>query len=392
MDGYTQDNAPGRYYFDWAATAIPDSSGVENIPAFGNPSSLHREGRQAKAVLEDARSRCAAVLRVPAKHLYFTAGGTESNAMVIHSLLRRRHAAWLLWSAVEHPSVRENCVVIEGLGKHLGSIGVEQDGRVTPATLEKALEKHPETRFAAIMAVNNETGAVMDVPSLVRLIRARGGAPIHVHSDLVQAIGKIPVDIAGWDLDSASISAHKLGGPRGVGLVYLRKPLDPLYTGGGQEGGIRPGTENTAGAVALAVCLERRGTPSVVKAEYEAASRRWNRFIAALRAMDRCTLIPQDRQDADSRFSPWIVQAAFKHIPGEVMVRALDAAGFAVSTGSACSASKPGRPVLTAMGVDEPTSLEGIRISQGWSTTTEDIAALTQAIRAILSAFKIPAG
>ncbi|MDR3335272.1 MAG: cysteine desulfurase [Treponema sp.] len=379
----TEDNSAGRYYFDWAATAIPDSFGVESIAAFGNPSSLHREGRQAKAILEAARSRCAAVLGVSSKQLYFTSGGTESNALALHSMALRKQAAWLLASAVEHPSVRENCLVLERLGKQIGSIGVEKDGRVSPASLEKALDKYPETRFAAIMALNNETGAVMDIPNLVRLIRARGGAPIHVHSDLVQAIGKIPVDIPGWDLDSASISAHKLGGPRGIGLLYLRKPLDPIYTGGGQEGGIRPGTENTAGAVALAACLERRALPEIVKTEYEAARCRWKTFIAALRGMDRCTLIPQDRQDR--WFSPWIVQAAFKDLPGEVMVRALDDQGFAVSTGSACSSSQQERPVLVAMGVDERTRREGIRISQGWSTTTEDIGALTQAIREILN-------
>jgi cysteine desulfurase len=327
------------------------------------------------------------VLGVPAQQIYFTAGGTESNALILHSLLLRKSVNRLLFSAVEHPSIGENALVLERLGKQIASIGVEPDGGVTAATLERALVKYPDTRFAAIMAVNNEIGSVMDIPGLVRLIRGstRGSAPIHIHSDLVQAMGKISMDISAWDLDSASISAHKLGGPRGIGLLYLRKPLEPLYTGGGQERGIRPGTENIAGAAALAVCLERRASPDMVKAEYEKASIRFQRLIRFLRSVKGCSLIPADRQEVDPRFSPYILQVGFRGIPGEVMVRALDDAGFAVSTGSACSSSTTNRPVLAAMGLDKQTSLEGIRISQGWSTTREAIDRLTKAITDIVA-------
>jgi cysteine desulfurase len=180
------------------------------------------------------------------------------------------------------------------------------------------------------------------------------------------------------------VSAHKLGGPRGIGLLYLRKPLETLYAGGGQEGGIRPCTENTAGALALASCLERRALPEIVGAEYREACRRWKGLINALKTLKRCSLIPEDREEEDPRFSPWILQAAFEGIPGEVMVRALDDAGFAVSTGSACSSAKGNRPVLAAMGVDAQRSFEGIRISQGWSTTTEEIERLIEAIQGIL--------
>jgi cysteine desulfurase len=306
-------------------------------------------------------------------------------------LLLRKSVNRLLFSAVEHPSIQENGLVLERLGKQIASIGVEPDGRVTAATWEKAWEKHPDTRFAAIMAVNNETGSVMDIPGLVRLIRdnARGRAPIHVHSDLVQAVGKIPLDIRAWDLDSASISAHKLGCPRGIGLLYLRKSLEPLYTGGGQERGIRPGTENTAGAAILATCLERRASPDTVKVEYERAAARFQRLIRFLRSVKGCSLIPADRREADPRFSPYILQVGFRGIPGEVMVRALDDAGFAVSTGSACSSSTMNRPVLAAMGLDKQTSLEGIRISQGWSTTMEEIDRLTGAITNVIAVFGV---
>jgi cysteine desulfurase len=231
------------------------------------------------------------------------------------------------------------------------------------------------------MAVNNETGAINDLAALSALLRRKGA--MHIHGDLVQALGKIPVDISGWDLDSASLSAHKLGGPRGIGLLYLKKPLETLYRGGGQEGGIRPGTENTAGALALAACLEEhtRG----LEGACQKAAGRLDRLLRGLEALGRCTPIPQDRQSAeDRRFSPYILQAAFDGIPGEVMVRALDQAGFAVSTGSACSSSKPGRPVLEVMGVEPKLRLEGIRISQGRSTGDGDIDLLVRAIAACL--------
>ncbi|MDR2632470.1 MAG: cysteine desulfurase [Treponema sp.] len=379
-----------RRYFDWAATAIPTLAHPQNLIPFGNPSSLHYEGRCARALLEAARARCAGVLGLTPKQLYFTSGGTESNALVLHSLALRKPSPGILFSAVEHASVRENCLVLERLGKPIARIGVDQDGRVSPGRLEKAfaaLGKKTEPRFVAIMGVNNETGAIMDVPGLVQLIRARGGAPIHVHSDLVQAVGKIPLDIAAWDLDSASISAHKLGGPRGIGLLFLRKPLEPLYTGGGQEGGIRPGTESVEGALALAACLESRAVPSQLAAEYEKAARRFTRLIRGFKALPGCFLIPQDRGEADPRFSPYILQAGFKGIPGEVMVRALDERGCAVSTGSACSAARGDRPVLSAMGLDKQAGLEGIRISQGWSTTEEDIGYLLETLAEVLALF-----
>jgi cysteine desulfurase len=349
---------------------------------FGNPSSPHREGRLAREALESARSRCAAVLGVKPECLYFTSGGSESNALVIHSLLRRERKTRVLYSAVEHPSVRENCLVLERLGFPSGVVGVEKDGRVTGKTLARALEKFPDARFAALMAVNNETGALMDIASLSALIREK---PVHLHCDLVQAAGKVPLDISGWDPDSASLSAHKLGGPRGVGLLYLKKPLKPLYTGGEQEGGVRPGTENTSGALAFAEALEKQARPEALEEGRTKAAERWKHLIEGLRKTPRCVLIPEDREAEDSRFSPWILQVRFKDAPGEVMVRALDSEGFAVSTGSACSSSSPERPVLRAMGLDDAACLEGIRVSQGRSTTMEDIEALIRGVEKVLS-------
>ena len=378
---------PARTYLDWAAAAVPDTV-VTDQSIYGNPSSLHTEGRLAREALDSARKRCAAVLHVPPEALYFTSGGTESNALVLHSLLRRPGKGELLYSAVEHPSVRENCMLLEKLGLPAGIIGVEQNGRVSESTLGRALEKHADTRLAAIMGVNNETGAIMDIPALVsqiRLHQRKKERPIHVHSDLVQALGKVPVDIAAWDIDSASFSAHKLGGPRGIGLLYLKKPLEALYSGGRQEGGIRPGTENVQGALAFADILERRAAGEAAAREGEKARERMEYLIRHLKKISRCRLIPEEREEEDKRFSPWILQVRFKDVPGEVMVRALDDSGVAISTGSACSASSQMRPALAAMGLDESVRLEGVRISQGWSTETADMDALLAGVEKVLA-------
>jgi len=375
-----------RHYLDWAATAIPDEPmmGMPNAPAiFGNPSAQNREGRLAKEALEGARSRCARVLGVKPDRLYFTSGGTESNAIFLHSLSLRRGR--VLYSGVEHPSVRENCLRLEKLGVPVSVIGVEKDGRVSAETLSAALEKHLDTRFIAVMGVNNETGSVMDINTLIGMVRSnqeKTGLPIHFHCDLVQAIGKVPLEIG--DMDSASFSGHKLGGPRGIGLLYLKKPLEPLYAGGGQEGGVRPGTENTIGALALADALERRANPEAVRLEGEKAALRLKYLIGNLKGIARCGLIPEDRGEEDRRFSPWILQMRLRGLPGAVVVRALDDAGIAVSTGSACSSASAERPVLAAMGVNEASRLEGFRISQGWSTEQSDFDALLSGIEKAL--------
>jgi cysteine desulfurase len=372
-----------RYYFDWASTALPDDP-IAHAP-FGNPSSRHTEGRAAKAALENARSRCAAVLHAPADTLYFTSGGTEANAIVLHAALLRPRPGAILFSAVEHPSVRENCAILERLGKKTAAIRVDRNGAVTEEHLKAALERLPDARIAAIMAVQNEIGSINDIARLSRCLKNSGA--IHLHCDMVQALGKIPLDIEEFDVDSASMSAHKIGGPRGIGLLYLRKPFSPLYRGGDQERGVRPGTENTAGALAFAECLERRCNKETVTADHEQAEKRFARLIDFFKGMERCRLIPEDRLPVDRRFSPFIVQVRFMGIPGETSVRVLDDAGFAISTGSACSSAKNERPSLLAMGEDAASRSEGVRVSQGWSTTDQDIDALISAIKQILKFF-----
>jgi len=378
------------HYFDWAATAPPDPAATEaarrlaEAGVFGNPSSAHRAGRLAKEALERARADIAGVLEVPPGTLFFTSGGTEANCIALYAMLGRQGSGRIMASLGEHPSVRENLGNLGRLGKKVGDLPLDPSGRVSPEPLARALVRHPDARFAAMMAVNGETGAIGDLAALRDVLRRSAGPPIHFHCDMVQALGKIPVDLAGLDLDSASFSGHKLGGPRGIGLLYLKKPCPVLYMGGGQEGGIRPGTENVAGAVALAECIRRRAAAPVLERNLEAADLRCRELLSGLVAMPRCTPIPADRKPGDPRFSPYVLQVGFKGIPGEVMVRALDERGFAVSTGSACSSATPDRPVLKAMGIGPELAREGIRISQGPETGPEEIALLLGAIREVL--------
>ncbi|HOJ99946.1 MAG TPA: cysteine desulfurase family protein [Termitinemataceae bacterium] len=377
-----------RIYFDWAATAIPLRFDPAGSYPWGNPSSLHEEGKKAREALEGARRTCAHILGVPEHTLFFTSGGTESNALVIHSLLLRPGKPGILYGATEHPSVRENAEILRRLEHSVGIIPVESDGRILSQTLFASLEKFPRTRLVCLMGVNNETGAIHDIPRLVRELRIfqsqRGGPPLHIHCDLVQTLGKIPFSLQEADIDSAAMSAHKLGGPRGIGLLYCRKKVESLLRGGEQEGGLRPGTENVWGAMALAHCFEQRALPSVVRQEHLAATQRMALLIRELSRIPGTTLIPADRSPEDPRFSPYILQVAFQGMPGEVMVRTLNDQGFAVSTGSACSAAHQDRPILKAMGVPEEIARRGIRISQGWTTTEEDIRALVATIFTII--------
>ncbi len=366
-----------RQYFDWAATGIADGDILrealeETAEKCGNPSSLHAAGKEAAALLEDARGRCAAVLGVPARCLYFTSGGTESDQIPLLSVLNRPGRGTVLISAVEHPAVREQAAALRKCGWNVATVPADRDGIITPDAVTGKLTA--DTALVCVMAVNNETGAIQPVAEIARAVSeaCAGRRRPKFHTDCVQAAGKIPLDLAVPGIDSAALSAHKLCGPRGIGLLYLAEPVEPFLRGGGQERSVRSGTENVFGAVAFAKCLERY----FVSDKNPAAERRLSEqreytrgFVRALSRIEGCAVIPESRTDDDSRYSPWIVQAAFRNIPGQVMLRALDAEGWCVSTGSACSSNKRGRPVLDAMRVPREVSAGAVRFSFGPSTT-----------------------
>ena len=389
-------------YLDWAASAVPYTDEIEAAyreaaAAFANPSAQHQFGKDAWSLLEDARRRCAAVLHVPAGSLYFTSGASESNSLVLLSLLMRPIAGSLVISGIEHPSVREQTAVLEHCGWTVLTVRPDKNGYISPAAVLHALRE--DTVLVAVMGVNNEIGVIQPIEEIAEALKAHtaGKRPIHFHVDMVQSIGKLPIaDIGLTAVHSASMSAHKIGGPRGIGLLYLRQPITSAVRGGGQEGNIRPGTENVAGACALARCLERSYTDFEQK--YKRAGELTRYLISLLQQLPACSLIPaaRERVEADlsdtelghhPSFSPWIIQMSFKNVPAEIMMRCLSDRGIFISAGSACSSKKKIRPVLSALSVPPELAQNAVRISIGPSTEKKEIEAFVEAVHAILKDF-----
>ncbi len=407
MDGINSGGIHFSGYFDWAASSVPDRDIWQealdiSMEHFGNPSSLHRCGSSAADTLAQARQRCAAALSVPADSLFFTSGGTEANHLPILSLLQRpalqRSPGTILISAIEHPAVREQALMMRNLGWKVNTVRPGRDGIITPEAAAEGLTD--DTALVCIMAVNNETGVVQPIYRIADAITAAsaGRKRPKFHVDAVQAAGKIPLNLSSpginsGGIDSAAVSAHKIQGPRGIGLLYMPRRQEPFLRGGGQEGGIRSGTENLFGAWALSRCLEKyahTGTEppgNKARLSYEEALSRMDNFIRFLETLPCARIIPETRtpgngglSEGELRFSPWIIQVSFEGIPGEVMVRSLNERGISISTGSACSARKLSRPVLEAMKVSRQQALEAVRISFGPLTREEDMQALRDAL------------
>lgn len=384
-------------YLDWAATTPPDSellhrSLEESIELYGNPSSPHRPGKAAKILLEDARSRLLALLsprRAERKRggtLVFTASGTEADQIPMLALLRnpmRGNASTpagqarphLVISAIEHAAIFAQAETLARLGFDLTLVRPNADGILSAATVAEAIR--PSTKLVAAMAVNNETGAIQDIgaigDALVSAAASLGMPAPLFHVDCVQALGKIPLDLSSAKITSAAFSAHKLQGPKGVGALWCAKPIEALASGGGQESGTRSGTENLFGISAFAACASK--AISALETHREIAFSLEDRLLRGIRCIPGASVLPLGRMPRDSRWSPWIVSAAFPGLGGEVLARALSDLGIAVSTGSACSHTRAakGRRILDAMGVPEPLAFSAIRISVGPTTRPEDI-------------------
>lgn len=397
-----------EHYFDWAATAPCDETILREaletaIQYDGNPSSQHKRGKEARKVLENARENCARILGVKSEQLIFTSGGTESDHIPLLSCLTNpAKKGRIILSAIEHPALREECAMLKKLGFDIVSVNPDKNGFIKASSIIENLTS--DTLFVTVMAVNNETGCVQNIYEIADALTeaSKGKKRPHFHVDCVQAAGKIPLDLSYKGIDSAAMSAHKLSGPRGIGLLYLAKPLNSFLTGGGQEQNIRSGTENLFGAVAFAKCLEKffitkKDGSSQDKINKEAFDRfekqkEWTGdFLKNLMTLEKCRLVPSLRQDlseeSQSLFSPWVVQAAFTGIPGNVMVRALDAKGFSISTGSACSAKKQSRPILAAMNASREIQDSAVRFSFGPATTKKAMDELFEAVKDIVKDF-----
>ena len=379
------------HYFDWAATAPQDADIARQaleltLENWGNPSSIHKAGNDAKKILEEARNRAAKALGVKPETLFFTSGGTESDHLPLLSLLTRQGKGSFITSAIEHPALSEMSKMMQNCGWKAITVSPDKNGFIQPDSVVSSIQD--DTAFIAIMSVNNETGAIQNVKGIAEAILKKSGSGRKpwFHVDCVQAAGKIELDLNTPGIDSASMSAHKIGGPRGIGLLYLSRQMTSFLRGGGQEKNIRSGTENVYGASAFSMCLEkyliRKENPSSIE-RFEQQKHWTSSFIKDILSISGCTIIPHCREDenmADS-FSPWIVQASFKGIPGQVMERALSEKGFYISTGSACSQGRHSRPVLDSMGISAQEKEDAVRFSFGHDTTKEAMDDLVNVLK-----------
>jgi cysteine desulfurase len=357
------------------------------IGFYANPSSQHHAGSAARAALEEERRRLAASLGSAKGLIAFTGSGSEADSIPLVALLRQvskrgrigalsaGEPLHILTTAIEHAAIHAQVAVLESLGFSVTCLKPESDGRVTPEAVAEALV--PETALVSVMAVNNETGAVQPLAKIVSAVRmaarkAGKRMPL-IHSDAVQAFGKIEFNPESIGLDCASISAHKIRGPRGVGALWHSKLFDAFVVGGGQEGGMRPGTENLQGIVAFA-CAAGKSVSGLQDARAHAFTLE-SRLLEGLAAIRGATVLPFGREPGDPHFSPFIVSLAFPGLSGEVMQRTLSDRGIAVSTGSACAsrARTKTRRVLDAMGISRDLAMSAIRVSTGILTRDSDI-------------------
>lgn len=378
-------------YLDWAASTPPwpdllETCLITSQELFANTSSRHTPGRQAGDCLAASRNLLSTALDCPPSRLYFTSGGTESDHIPLLACLLKKGSRSIVISAIEHSAIDEQANTLASLGIEVRRIRPDCNGFVEPAAIADAVSK--DTVLVSIMTVNNETGAIQPIAELVQTVAdaSKGSRKPFFHTDAVQALGKIPFNPSVLGVDGAAFSAHKLGGPRGIGALYLARPLEVLASGGGQENGIRAGTHNLAGAEALAKAAIRS------KAEFESARYLAKileaRLIEGITSIPGATIIPATRKAGDLRYSPYILCASFPGLGGETMMRVLDDEGIAVSTGSACSSGSHERRVLNAMGVAQDLSFSSIRISTGRSSTVEDIETFLDKASSLYARYK----
>jgi cysteine desulfurase len=334
---------------------------------YGNASSLHQSGREAKAALEDARQSIADIMGCPASELIFTSGGTESDNFAIKgtAYANRSKGKHIITSSIEHHAVEISCRFLEKEGYDVTYLPVDSYGFVDPDDLKKAIR--PDTTLVTIMYANNETGVIQDIKALIAVARDAG---VYFHTDAVQATGKISYKIEDIGCDLLSVSAHKLYGPKGVGLLYIKSgtAIFPWNEGGGHEKGMRAGTENIAGVIGLAEAIK-------------IADRDMAPWTERLLKMTREFYKSIEKRIPDIHLNghfekrvPNTVNISFKAIEGEAILLTLDMKGIMVSTGSACTsgATDPSH-VLKAMGISRELAQGSIRFSFGRSNKPEDV-------------------
>ena len=371
-------------YADHAATTAMSEAAIDAMTRcmreeYGNPSSLYRIGQQAKETLEKAREEIAAVIGAEPREIYFTSGGSEADNQAIRSAAlagKRKGKNHIISTAFEHHAVLHTLNQLKTEGFEVTLLDVHTDGLVRPEEVEAAIR--PETCLVTVMTANNEIGTIQPIREIGEICRAR---QVPFHTDAVQAVGPLAIDVQADRIDYLSASAHKFHGPKGVGFLYARKglPLLPLINGGAQEKGKRAGTENLPGIVGMAAALKESAAERDAEAARLTVLR--DRLIAGLKEIPHSAL----NGDAEKRL-PGNVSFCFEGIEGESLLLLLDEKGISASSGSACtSGSLDPSHVLLAIGRVHDVAHGSLRLTLGRENTAEDVEEIITAVKDVVA-------
>lgn len=374
-------------YMDHSATSQVDPEVFKAmepyfVQQFGNASTLYSLGRDARKAMENARAQVASLIGAKTEEIIFTAGGTESDNIAIKGTAYRLKdkGNHIITSAIEHPAVDETCKYLEKNGFEVTYLPVYEEGIVRVSDLEDAITD--KTILITIMHANNEIGTIQPISEIGKIAREK---KIYFHTDAVQTVGKIPVNVEELNVDMLSLSAHKVYGPKGIGAIYIKKGvrLEPILHGGGHERGIRPGTENVTGIVGLGKACELAEKNLLDNAKYITNLR--DKLIDGVLNSVEQSYLNGDR----TKRLPNNVNFRFTGIEGESLVLHLDSKGIAASTGSACS-SKSLEPshVLTALGLEHVDAHGSLRLTLGKENTEEDVDHAIESIKEVVETLR----
>ena len=378
-----------RIYLDHSATTPVAPEVLDAMlpyfgKKFGNASSLHSFGLEAKEALEESRAKVAALLGAQSEEIIFTSGGTESDNLALKGIGYRSKEKGkgnhIITSSIEHPAILETCRKLETQGFEVTYLPVTKDGLVDPGTVESAVRE--ETVLISVMHANNEIGTIQPLKEIGEIAAEKD---VFFHTDAVQTAGKIPIDVNDMGLDLLSISVHKLYGPKGVGALYVRKGtrLDSILQGGGHERGLRSGTENVAGIVGLARAAD------LASQEMASEAKRLTDLRDKLAKMVLDSVKDAWINGTMEKRLPGNLNFGFRYVEGESLLLFLDSKGIAVSTGSACSSKKlePSH-VLMSLGLKAEECHGSLRITMGRSNTEEDVDYVARSITEAVERFR----
>jgi cysteine desulfurase len=348
---------------------------------FGNPSSAHQFGQQALALVDKARAKIAGILNCRPEEIIFTSGGSEADNLAIKGLTLTKPRGHIVTTAIEHKAVLESCRQLEDLGYHVSYINPDETGVVSAAAVMKAVRE--DTVLVSIMYVNNEIGVIQPIEEIgqaIAKLNREEERKIYFHTDAVQAASFLSVDTDRLHVDALTLSGHKLGGPKGVGLLFVKTGLkvSPQVSGGGQERGLRSGTLNTTGIVGLATALELTNKKQAQE----------NLRLTKLKELTIFKLknLPGIQFNSDPRITvPGILNFSIPTKTSDQLVMGLDLEGVAVSAASACSSGAIEQSyVLKAMGKTEAVARSSVRISFGWQTRKFDVTKFVRAVEKLM--------